>query len=46
MIIESNFNPNKGTGSESDKITPYLGKRDFNINLLRPLEKLLLPTTS
>jgi len=46
MIIERSFNPNKGTGSESERITPYLGKSCFKISLLRPFEKLFPPTTS
>jgi len=46
MIIERSLSPNRGTGSLSDKITPYLGKSCFRIKVLSPLEKLLLQTTS
>lgn len=46
MIIDNSFKPNRGTGSESESITPYFGKSYFKISLFKPLEKLLLPMTS
>jgi hypothetical protein len=46
MMIERSFNPNNGTGSESDRMTPYFGNNCFRMSLFKPLEKLLLPITS
>jgi len=46
MMIERSFSPNKGTGSLSDKITPYFGKSCLSIRVLRPFENELLPITS
>ena len=46
MITESNFKPNKGTGSLSESITPYFGNSYLRIKVLSPFEKALLTTMS
>ena len=46
IMIESSLRPNRGTGSLSDRITPYLGNSCLRISVFKPFEKLLLHTTS